>query len=617
MNPDNPNPLDPQPSHQIGEVFNPTDPAASSPDTATPQPVSSPGPELDNIPSTPSLAPEPVIPASSMNKPTEQQKPRKKFGVPKKVLVAFVAFIILAGGSAAAYFGYVVPNKPENIWSSALKNTGRGYDKLSDYATSQKSAKGWSTDGSFKISGTLAADGTFSGHSDGKSGQLTGSTSAAGLNIKYDVRALESSGNSPDIYFKIDGVQGLGTLVSGFSGEAASLDNSQITQALNGLNGQWYFVDHTLFDQFAKSANSDLQFSSKDIDEVLKAVGDASKQYVFTTDPQKMAVVVKQNVGKESQDGRNVYHYKVGINKGNLKAYNKALCEKLAPTKLFKLFGSASGSGDTDLLKQCQDNTDIEKISPNDTADAWVDLNTRLIHKIRLTEKSNKNNYTDIIQNYTGGDEFPFSLAFHNQSSVDCGISVEGSSSSCNKSDVSTGTINMKLNMKTNTFNVDAKFATTGSSKDTGTFKLKVVPSNNTPKVDKPAGAKTIIELLNDLGIGGTDANSAHESAKDTERKSDISALQTQLETYYADNGYYPTLANLNDAAWRKTNMPRLDREALRDPEGALPKLVASAQATAYSYSPAPANCTGQSCTDYTLTATLSNGSKYTRQSLN
>jgi hypothetical protein len=567
-----------------------------------------------------------VVPASSFEEQLYAQEPKKRFRLSKKVLAVFVVLLLIGGGSAAAYFGYVVPNKPENVWQTALVNTGKGYDKLANYATTKKDVKGWSADGSFKVSGSIAADGTFKGQSDSKNGQVTGSTSAAGLKVNYDLRAIESPGNTPDVYFKIDGIQGLGDLVSGFTNESTdtNLDSSQITKALNGLNGQWYFVDHTLFDQFAQGSN-DFQFSSKDLDQTLKAVGDASKQYLFTDNSQKAALVVKNYVGKETQDGRSVYHYKVGVNKNNLKSYSKALCENLAKTKLFKLFGSASGVGDTDLIKECQDSSGIENISANDTSDVWVDLQTKLIHKIRFTDKKIKGNYTDLIQNYTGGDEFPFAVRFHSQSSVDsnsiCEDSTNGacasSESSNSKPDTYDGEIKMKLNMKTNTFAVDASFETTGYQNDKGTFKLNIAPTSETFKVEKPAGAKTIIELLNDLGLDNISTSGAPETAKDSKRKSDINVLRANIEAFYSDKGYYPTLANLNDANWRKVNMKSLDASALKDPEGTQAKLAATPQVKAYSYQPAPVNCSADNCSSYTLTATLSTGSKYQKDSLN
>jgi type II secretory pathway pseudopilin PulG len=597
-------------THSVGDVIQPESSGvhkthmpdeieSSKQDTPT---LNSSLPSLDS--SEPTLAPKAVISSSQPSLAGEQPNRHK----PKKKLVVLIAglVLLLGGGSAAAYFGYYIPNKPENIWSTALERTGKGYDKLTQYATSKKNIKGLSAKGTFKISGSVAADGSFDGLSDGKNGKLTGSFSAVGLKVNYDVRAINSSGNTPDIYFKIDGLQDIGSLIGSYGA------SPEVSKALNGLNGQWYFVDHTLFDQFAKGSNSGLQFSSADVDAVLKAVGDSSKQYLFTTDPTKMAVAIQQNVGKEKQDGRSVYHYKVGVNKNNLKAYNKSLCDNLIKTKLFKLFSGGS-SGDEDFTQECYDTTGLDKIDSSRTADAWVDLHTKLIHKVRFAEKNNANNYIEVAQNYTGGDEFPFSFGFHSQASVDSGIDKQNKS----KTDTQSGLINMKLNMKTNTFSADATFGSTGSSSDKGTFKLTVAPSNEAVKVDKPGSAKTIIQLLNDLGLGEglSTTGSQQTTAKDTKRRTDINALQSQLEVYYTDNGVYPTLANLNDAAWRKANLPGFDDSILKDPAGTQAKLVAVPQAKFYAYS--PKGCDSAGCSSYTVTATLDGGTALKKDSFN
>jgi hypothetical protein len=178
--------------------------------------------------------------------------------------------------------------------------------------------------------------------------------------------------------------------------------------------------------------------------------------------------------------------------------------------------------------------------------------------------------------------------------------------------------------MKTNTFTVDANFEDSGSDNSKGTFNLTVAPSNEAVKVDKPAGAKTIIQLLNNLGLGdltsdATGSASAQGNAKDAERKTDLNAMETQLEVYYTDNGSYPSLANLSNASWRKTNLQGEDENAFKDPDGAASTIAAKPQAKAYAYQPSPANCNGSSipCTSYTLTATLSDGTTTQKQSLN
>lgn len=134
-------------------------------------------------------------------------------------------------------------------------------------------------------------------------------------------------------------------------------------------------------------------------------------------------------------------------------------------------------------------------------------------------------------------------------------------------------------------------------------------------------------------GDGGSSASSDSQSAdnglspqpsaRDTKRRTDVQSIQTQLEAYFQNFGYYPSLADLNDPGWRAANMKTLDYGALADPSSSCDPqttgcLVAAPAAKAYAYAVTDAD--GKSCeTDatkcakYTLTATLErtyNGSK-------
>ena len=137
----------------------------------------------------------------------------------------------------------------------------------------------------------------------------------------------------------------------------------------------------------------------------------------------------------------------------------------------------------------------------------------------------------------------------------------------------------------------------------------------------------TIVELLIVIVVIGilaalviTTFTGIQQKARDTERTTDVKAIHGQVEAYYAQNGKYPTLANLNDSTWRGTNMKGLDAEALKDPKGSAQTLVASPSGTAYSYAVTPANCDNASngdCTGYTLTATLEGGGTFVKTNLN
>lgn len=138
----------------------------------------------------------------------------------------------------------------------------------------------------------------------------------------------------------------------------------------------------------------------------------------------------------------------------------------------------------------------------------------------------------------------------------------------------------------------------------------------------------TIVELLIVIVVIGilaglviTTYNGIQQKARNTERQTDLKAVQGQLEAYYAQNGRYPSTADLgsnsdSNVTFIQTNMKGLDKEALRDPKapdlsggGHDYSLASSPTANKYSY--APLNDAGTACDDsgandctkYTLTA--------------
>lgn len=136
----------------------------------------------------------------------------------------------------------------------------------------------------------------------------------------------------------------------------------------------------------------------------------------------------------------------------------------------------------------------------------------------------------------------------------------------------------------------------------------------------------TVVELLIVVVVIGILAalvlvtyNGIHQRDRDKKRKDDIDIIYSKLESYQAQNGIYPTLANINDSPWRSTNMKDLDPKRLQDPKGKAQILVANPVPNAYAYAPSPSKCdnsTNGNCTSYTLTATLEGGGNYVKQSL-
>lgn len=133
----------------------------------------------------------------------------------------------------------------------------------------------------------------------------------------------------------------------------------------------------------------------------------------------------------------------------------------------------------------------------------------------------------------------------------------------------------------------------------------------------------TIVELLIVIVVIGilaalviTTFTGIQQRARNTERETDIKALHGQVEAYYAQNGYYPTLAVVVAAG----GLPGLDAEALTPPGSGATQIDANASTTLkYQYAVTPANCDNSTtnCDDYTLEAALEGGGVYTKTALN
>lgn len=138
----------------------------------------------------------------------------------------------------------------------------------------------------------------------------------------------------------------------------------------------------------------------------------------------------------------------------------------------------------------------------------------------------------------------------------------------------------------------------------------------------------TIVELLIVIVVIGilallviTTYSGIQSKARNGKRQTDIQSIQTQLEAFYSQNGFYPSRVDVNTASWRTTNMKSLDAQALIDPSNptqaisgfttaANGPLVNGAVAKSYSYvakeSDGTTDCTAgdTNCASYTLVAT-------------
>lgn len=138
----------------------------------------------------------------------------------------------------------------------------------------------------------------------------------------------------------------------------------------------------------------------------------------------------------------------------------------------------------------------------------------------------------------------------------------------------------------------------------------------------------TIVELLIVIVVIGILATlvivtftGIQQKARNSQRQTDINALDSHIEAYYAQTGNYPTYAQLTSSTWRSANMKGLDPEALVDPKGnSIDDAQADSGTYTYSYvategsgtgatacTSADVNTDDTACDTFTLSANLEN----------
>lgn len=121
----------------------------------------------------------------------------------------------------------------------------------------------------------------------------------------------------------------------------------------------------------------------------------------------------------------------------------------------------------------------------------------------------------------------------------------------------------------------------------------------------------TIVELLIVIVVIGILAalvlntfNGVQARARNTERQTDVKAIASQLEVYYADNGGYPQWSQIDSPAKVKTLLKGLDEGAAKAPQGTDFDLQnsASTDKKKYGYVTNTGCAADNACTSFTLT---------------
>lgn len=528
----------------------------------------------------------------------------------RKFIFGIIAlFVVLIGGIGGYVFGYYLPNMPENVFKTGLDRTGMASEKLSEAATEKSkldTIKSMEVTGSINVKGPDGTHkGTFSSRSDDRQSDSELSYTPVGTPeaVKLEVLTDLAEGQTyPDSYLRLTGLTALG------------LD--ELFPPLAAYENRWIHASpSTLESMYSVSGSEQDEITDQDIAELADIAVKTSREYIFTTDPAKNVLVQKEFVGKEQVEGETAYRYKVGIHKQHLNDLCKAAAERFISSRAFQKLSGLKEDDLEDSKKQTiEDCKEASKgIKDSDTFDMWINQGNKLISKIRLADSEDKNTYVELGQKYVSGNKIPMYVRFYSdRDNYDVKVTV----------DVNIDAATFKATTE-GEFEIDEEKWSLG-------MELESKPYKGDVSITKPSDTVPIEEFLSALGLDwlfgmGIDDSAASSTSlggiqaksKDTERQTDLKALQGQLEAYYAQNGEYPTTTQINDPRFIAENMKGLDIEATRDPDGSKYEFTNRATKGQYGYYAIGCLSTGGGCTAYTLTATMSDGEMFTLQSLN
>ncbi len=317
---------------------------APSGDTMPDAPSTSMGGESADMPPTPSDAPEApglVPPADPMAPAPKSKKKGLLMG-----LIAGAAVLVLGGGAAAAYFGYVVPNKPENILKTSLANMLNG------------DMKSYYFDGSVDVT-EKSSDQTITATLTGKANdqgamELNVNVDAVITKITFDVRSVDGSA----IYVRMGGLDGLPELLSS-TGDAQAESYAPIIAT---LNNQWFEINKSILSQLGIDLNS--------------KASEAEMQKMAQLYEQHQFLAVKQKLADETIKGMSSYHMQVVVDKDQLKQYLQGMIDA-------KLESLAKSKDALDSLKKslADSKTDFSKYP----IDLWIAKDKKLIDQVKFS----------------------------------------------------------------------------------------------------------------------------------------------------------------------------------------------------------------------------------------
>ena len=462
-------------------------PPLSPPQQNQPQ-QTPPPPQIQPSPQIQPQQNQPVTP-SQMGVPTPGNLAGQKS---KKMPIIFgaIGLVLLLTVATSYYLFAYLPNTPENVWRRGLASIGVGLEELS--ARSEESAQ---SSTSTEISGTLNVEEPLK-----LTSKMTGEFSITGnaqlnMDLEYNgakssldliAKAGETLSTPEAIFLKFSGID---DLISAAIGEDINVKDI-FGQEVQDI---WWEADSEQFGLDDNTENNDLtQFSADDSIAIQKAVLEATNEYFFTADTEKMTLEMIEDLGVEDFDGVESRKYLVTINQQRLKDYLATTRDKLAATGVLERL--APDYDIQESLSNANIHDIVEDLDLSDTRiEAWVGLNNKVLRNVRFTplEDTTNENYVEfsILLDDTNIDKIPIRARIKSDGTTTAEPSV-GEFESTLTLDTVNNSFSLDISMSLNDDGLP------GTDKMVFDANLTMKSSSTEPAIEVPQDAKSLRNLF-------------------------------------------------------------------------------------------------------------------------
>lgn len=303
----------------------------------------------------------------------------------KKIILAFLAFLITLGLSLGYVFAIYMPNTPDGVWSHGFKRTGIAFSSAIETLIAPGTFSQFSS-GSILLEGTATAnDVEISLSVDAKGNQKS---SDARLSLGADIEGeqtaitalmksyLPENATIPNMYFNISGLST--GIAANVAGEFAQYD------------GQWIAVEQDYLRQFepfvGSNGDSPLLLTAEEYSSIAQDVDALLREFVFTDETSKAIVEQVAFINTEGSEGVWANRYRAKVNIDNFKKLCVASVIRFSENTSAQKIMNYDGSDMAEVVKQYSEECgNIQPLEEDDEFDIWIDKNLKILHKVRFS----------------------------------------------------------------------------------------------------------------------------------------------------------------------------------------------------------------------------------------